>query len=163
MSDFLLDANVFIEAKNRYYGFDICPGFWDALVKLPFSSIERVRDELRLGNDEIRHWVEHVAPPTAFLSTDSPEVQIAYSEVARWVESQPRFKQSAKTKFFQGADGWLVAYAVIHGRIVVTLETPAPESKNNVKLPDVCIAFNVQFQNTFEMLRSFGAPLILGV
>lgn len=25
---FLLDANVFIEAKNRYYGFDICPGFW---------------------------------------------------------------------------------------------------------------------------------------
>ncbi|MBF0436614.1 MAG: DUF4411 family protein [Magnetococcales bacterium] len=24
---FLLDSNVFIEAKNRYYGFDICPGF----------------------------------------------------------------------------------------------------------------------------------------
>ena len=24
----LLDANVFIEAKNRYYAFDIHPGFW---------------------------------------------------------------------------------------------------------------------------------------
>ncbi len=26
---YLLDANVFIDAKNRYYGFDFCPGFWD--------------------------------------------------------------------------------------------------------------------------------------
>jgi hypothetical protein len=25
---FLLDSNVFIQAKNFYYGFDICPGFW---------------------------------------------------------------------------------------------------------------------------------------
>jgi hypothetical protein len=24
---YLLDANAFIEASNRYYGFDICPGF----------------------------------------------------------------------------------------------------------------------------------------
>lgn len=33
MSDaiFLLDTNVFIEAHQRYYGLDLCPGFWDAL------------------------------------------------------------------------------------------------------------------------------------
>ena len=24
-----LNTNVFIEAKNRRYGFDICPAFWD--------------------------------------------------------------------------------------------------------------------------------------
>lgn len=24
----LVDANVLIEAKNRYYAFDIAPGFW---------------------------------------------------------------------------------------------------------------------------------------
>lgn len=29
---YLLDANVFIEAKNAYYGFDFCPGFWEWLV-----------------------------------------------------------------------------------------------------------------------------------
>ncbi len=28
---YLLDANVFIDAKNRYYGFDIVPAFWDWL------------------------------------------------------------------------------------------------------------------------------------
>jgi hypothetical protein len=26
---YLLDANVFIQAKNSYYGFDICPAFWE--------------------------------------------------------------------------------------------------------------------------------------
>ena len=25
---YLVDANVLIEAKNRYYAFDIAPGFW---------------------------------------------------------------------------------------------------------------------------------------
>ena len=26
---YLLDANVFISAKNLHYGFDFCPAFWD--------------------------------------------------------------------------------------------------------------------------------------
>ena len=29
---YLLDTNVFIEAKNRYYSFEVCPGFWDWIV-----------------------------------------------------------------------------------------------------------------------------------
>ena len=28
---FLIDANILIEAKNRYYAFDLAPGFWDWL------------------------------------------------------------------------------------------------------------------------------------
>lgn len=28
---YLLDANVFIQAKNLQYGFDFCPAFWDWL------------------------------------------------------------------------------------------------------------------------------------
>lgn len=31
---YLLDANVLIEAKNRYYGFDIAPGFGNGLNRL---------------------------------------------------------------------------------------------------------------------------------
>ena len=28
---YLIDSNVFIEAKNRYYAFDIAPGFWESV------------------------------------------------------------------------------------------------------------------------------------
>jgi len=30
---YLLDSNVFIEAKNKYYQFSLCPGFWDWLIR----------------------------------------------------------------------------------------------------------------------------------
>ena len=29
MTVYLLDANVFIQAKNLHYGFDFCPAFWE--------------------------------------------------------------------------------------------------------------------------------------
>jgi hypothetical protein len=29
---YLLDANVFMQAKNLHYGMDFCPAFWDWLI-----------------------------------------------------------------------------------------------------------------------------------
>ena len=40
-------------------------------------------------------------------------------------------------KFATGADGWLVAHARVHGATVVTNEQSAPDSKREIKLPDV--------------------------
>ena len=57
---YLLDANVFIEAKRRHYGMDFCPAFWDWLLATNISgrvfSIEKVGDELRAGADELADW-----------------------------------------------------------------------------------------------------------
>ena len=57
MTGYLLDANVFIEAKNRHYGFDFCPAFWDWLVAQnqagKVASVEKVADELRVGKDDL--------------------------------------------------------------------------------------------------------------
>jgi hypothetical protein len=45
---YLLDANVFIEARRRYYGLDFCPAFWDWLIAASARgavySIERIRE-----------------------------------------------------------------------------------------------------------------------
>ena len=68
VSKYLLDANVFIEAKNRYYGFEICPGFWTSLVDLNNNKsvfcIDRIRDELVAQNDDIKDWVKNRSPET---------------------------------------------------------------------------------------------------
>jgi len=32
-TEYVLDANVFIEAARRYYAFDIAPPFWESLVQ----------------------------------------------------------------------------------------------------------------------------------
>lgn len=35
---YLLDANVFIEARRRHYGMDFCPAFWDWLFQANVSG-----------------------------------------------------------------------------------------------------------------------------
>lgn len=50
---FLLDSDVFIAAKNSYYAFAICPGFWKSLIhhheKKRVFSIDQVRREILAG------------------------------------------------------------------------------------------------------------------
>jgi hypothetical protein len=56
---FLLDSDVFIAAKNAYYAFDICPGFWNGVLRAyelsGIRSLDRVRGELLLGEGK-RTW-----------------------------------------------------------------------------------------------------------
>ena len=55
---YLLDSNVFIQAKNLHYGFDFCPAFWDWLddshARGTVFSIDKVRDELNWGRRRTR-------------------------------------------------------------------------------------------------------------
>lgn len=158
MVRYVLDANVFIEAKQRYYGFDVCPGFWSALVwqhgRGCVHSIDRVRTELEGFGDELANWVENTMPPPCFAATDSQEVITAYGLAMQWVNNQTRFTPAAKAEFAQVADGWLIAYARATGAIVVTQEQLRPDSQRRVFIPDVCVALNVAYMDTFAMLRA---------
>ena len=53
---YLLDANVFMQAKNLHYGLDFCPAFWDWLIARNTEdllfSIERVEAEIQAGDDD---------------------------------------------------------------------------------------------------------------
>ena len=57
---YLLDSNVFIQAKNLHYGFDFCPAFWDWVVKRNAAksvfSIEKVGDEIAAGADTLAQY-----------------------------------------------------------------------------------------------------------
>lgn len=59
---YLLDSNVFMQAKNLHYGFDFCPAFWDWIdaraTERVVLSIDKVRDELIAGDDQLSEWAE---------------------------------------------------------------------------------------------------------
>jgi hypothetical protein len=67
---YVLDANVFIQAKNLHYGLDFCPAFWDWLVDRHAAgivlSIEKVGVELQSGADDLSVWAQ--ARGDAFFS-----------------------------------------------------------------------------------------------
>lgn len=157
---YLIDSDVLITAKNSYYAFDLCPGFWNSLLEKHQNSqvysLDRNHMELQQGrdDDDLVQWIKDVVPADFFLSTQEAEVVAAYTEVMMWVQRNPQYLDSAKAKFATGADGWLVAYAQIHGCTIVTLEESRPESRNQIKLPDICKQFDVSYENTFSMLRT---------
>ncbi|MGQ9780151.1 MAG: DUF4411 family protein [Firmicutes bacterium] len=159
---YLLDANVFIEAAQGYYAFELAPGFWQALlyhaVNGRIQSIDRVKDELQRINDELKDWVNgdfHVF----FVSTDQPDVIEAYRKIMEWVDRSSQFLAAAKAAFAKDADGWLVAYAMAKSCVVVTHEQFSPETKRRVPIPNMCKAFGVPYVNTFQMLRDLGVKL----
>lgn len=164
---FLLDSDVFIAAKNAYYAFEICPGFWKAVLRAHrldrARSLDRIRNELLSGRKEedLVQWVRNGVPAAFFLDSNAEDVSSAYAEVMLWVQRNPQYLDRAKAKFATEADGWLVAYSMVHGTVVVTNEQPRPDSRNRVPLPDVCKQFEVPYKDTFLMLRELEAQFDL--
>ena len=162
--EFVLDANVFIEAHRRYYTFDICPGFWNVILeKGPdrLISIDKVKDELLKGDDELEDWVKTKIVDTHFASTDGEEVTDCYTDVMKKVKANHHYLPRAKSEFAKSADGWIAAYAYTTGAKVVTHEVFDPKIKKRVKLPNVCHELGVDTVDTFALLRELEAVFIL--
>lgn len=135
---------------------DLCPGFWECLEhycqETRLLSIDRVRDEIVEG-DTLDAWVKQ-APDELFASTAEEETVQIFRRMMTWVQSNGDFRQSAKEEFARVADGWLVAYAEVHGLVIVTHEVFDPNARKRVLIPNVCRQFGVQWVDTFTMLRS---------
>jgi len=158
---YLLDSNVFIEAKNRHYGFDFCPAFWEWLLveneQGKVFSIEKVGDELKAVNDELATWAAERAGD--FFLELPLDVPPALTEVSHWVTAQT-YAPPAVNRFLQDADYYLIAHALVCGHQVVTHEKPS-NSQKKIKIPDVCIGLGVKWTTPFEMLSQERARFVL--
>ena len=159
---YVLDTNVFIDAANAYYAFDLAPGYWDFLVQLFDSrhavSIKSVYDELDDASDDdpLKAWAKQ--NKQHFLAPDSRVVS-CYQRVSAWAIGN--HQQSAVNEFLRVADSWIVAHALANQWVVVTHEKSAPTSKKRIKIPDACAACGVECLSLFEMLRQRGMSLAL--
>lgn len=162
---YVLDANVFIQARQAHYGFDICPGFWRALIQQHAArrvvSIDKVKGELLAGRDQLSDWARSTAPAAFFKRTADHAVINAFGVMVNWVQGEGQFLAGAKADFSGVADGWIVAYAQVNGHMVVTHEEYAPAARRKVPIPNVCRKFGVAYCNTFEMLRDLNVQFIL--
>lgn len=157
---YLLDANILIEAHKRYYGFDLCPGFWEAMIRQHrvdrVFSIDRVKREIDKSKDKLAEWAKAKAPKAFFKNTDNKEVIEQFARMVAWVQGETQYRQEAKDEFASVADGWLIAFAKAEGLIVVTDEVFNREIRKKVKIPNVCRHFKIECVNTFQMLRELG-------
>jgi hypothetical protein len=159
---YLLDANVFIAAKNLHYGFDFCPAFWEWLIARNADgtvfSVEKVGDEVQAVADDLSEWA--AARGVAFFIRPDPAVVPSLAAVSAWASAQ-QFEAAAVSTFLQVADYYLVSQAHAGGHIVVTHEVPAA-SRRKIKIPDACIGLNIKCMTPYEMLRRERARFVLG-
>ena len=159
---YLLDADVFIRAKNLHYGFDFCPAFWEWLIQRNRSgqvySIERIRGELVAGADDLADWAQDRGDGF-FLSPDA-SLFPALASVANWSTGQS-YDQAAVSTFLQVADYYLVAQAYAGKHTVVTHEVPSASTRR-IKIPDACIGLGIKCLSPYEMLRNERARFVLG-
>lgn len=159
---YLLDANVFIAAKNLHYGLDFCPAFWDWLatshVTATVFSVEKVSDEIQAGADELSGWASTL--PAGFFLSPGPAVIPALGAVSTWATGN-QYEPAAISTFLQIADYYLVAQALAGGHTVVTHERPSASTRR-IKIPDACLGLGIKFMTPFEMLRLERARFVLG-
>jgi predicted nucleic acid-binding protein len=160
---YLLDTNVFIQARNLHYGFDFCPAFWDWLLAQNeagiVASIDKVSDELAAGDDDLSDWASERG--VGFFAPPDDRLVPALARVSMWANAQ-NYERAAIATFLQVADFWLVAHALAHGCVVVTHEVPAV-SVRKIKIPNACIGMAVSCMSPYEMLRRERARFVLGI
>jgi hypothetical protein len=159
---YLLDADVFIRAKNLHYGFDFCPAFWEWLLVENAAerlfSIEKVGDEVQAVEDELSTWA--AMRGIGFFLRPDASVFPALAEVSAWAGGQ-RYEPAAVSTFFQVADYYLVASALAGQHTLVTHEIPSATTRK-IKIPDACIGLQIKCVTPFEMLKRERARFVLG-
>ena len=158
-----LDANIVIAAWRDYYPIDLYPGFWECLQRFGqekrLLSVDRVRDEINSPNELVawlkRYWCD------AFALTTEPHTASVFSQMQIWVQTNDQFLPAAKHEFAGAADGWLAAYAKVHGTVLVTNEVFDSNVRRRVPLPNLCRQFDVTYCNTIDMLRGLGVTFNL--
>ena len=159
---YLLDANVFISAKNLHYGFDFCPAFWqwldDCNANGTVFSIEKVGDEIRAGADDLANWA--TARGASFFLPVGPGVVTSLAAVSAWASGK-NYDPAAVSTFLSIADYYLVSQAHTGQHTIVTHEKPGA-SIRKIKIPDACIDLGIRCITPYEMLRNERARFVLG-
>lgn len=167
MMPYCLDANTFIEAKNKYYGLDFCPAFWDWIDRERETGallcVSAIYDEIANGNDDLAAWIRTRKQHGWHCATTADEVQNAYRTVVAHVEAHrdAPYTDAAIAEFMRGADPWLIAYALANDHTIVTHEVLNPNIQRRVPIPNVCDALGVDWIGPYQALRTLHAQFVL--
>lgn len=159
---YLLDANTYIQAKNQYYGMDICPAYWEWLDQQCdagiVGSVNMIGRELKDGNDEFAQWAKDRSQH--FIENDDQATQAEFMNILQFVMAGD-YNQKNRDDFLAKADPWIIAKAKTIGATVVTHEALLAPQTKKVKVPNICNQLGVPCIDTFSFLRKLKAKFVL--
>lgn len=159
---YLLDANVLIDAHNKYYAVDMVPEFWEWLLHsavsgrlaMPLETFEEVKGGPNAKRDGLNEWIhssdveKNLVLREDFDGGMLQKVMNAYAPDLTDTEVEQL-----------GRDPFLIAYGLAGAgsRCIVSNEVSKPsKQREKQKVPDVCQKVGVGCCDTFTMLRRLG-------
>ncbi len=153
---YCLDANVLIQAWQKYYSPNVCPSYWDILNTLGIEERifipEMVYEEIVRTEDYLSKWLKSSNIPIRKIDENVTRcLQAIYS-------ANPIHKFLAdNTKARSLADPWVIAHAINEEAIVVTKEEKVTAlNSKKIKIPNVCENMNISWINDFQMIAELG-------
>lgn len=159
---YLIDSDIFIQAKNFHYRFSFCKSFWEWMLVAHHSqivgTIDKVKKEIFRGtdeNDELKEWTNTLLP-SSFFYAESHDIAVMkqYAQVMAWSVAHQQYNLTAKAVFadHDRADAFLIATASVYGQTIVSHEASAPSSHKSIKIPDAANAFGVRTITLYDLL-----------
>jgi hypothetical protein len=159
---YLLDANVLIDAHNKYYAIDMVPEFWEWLlhaarageIGMPLETFEEVRGGADAKKDLLNEWLCRDEVGEALVLAEDVDTDLLFQVMNAYA---PDLTDSEVEQV--GRDPFLITYGLARPqqRVVVSNEVSKPSKQRaNKKVPDVCRHVGVACCDTFAMLRALG-------
>jgi hypothetical protein len=151
---YCLDANVLIQAWQKYYSPKICPDYWGVLNELGRQDIiflpEMVYEEITRTDDDLAKWLKGSDIPK--YKIDEPVTACLKNIYAK----NPVHKYLVdNTKQRSLADPWVIAHALKEGAVLVTKEEKITATNTTkIKIPNVCETMGVPWINDFQLVEA---------
>ncbi len=149
---YCLDANVLIQAWQKYYSPALCPDYWVVLNQLGLEGkifiCQEVFEEIVRTEDDLSIWLKASDIPVKKAS------ETVIEKLKEIYQTPAHLKLVDNTKNRSLADPWVIAHAMDNNSVVVTKEEKVTQSNSTkVKIPNVCDNLNVRWINDFEFVR----------
>lgn len=153
---YCLDANVLIQAWQKYYNPKFCPDYWDVLIELGKQEIifipELVSEEITRTEDDLSIWLQGSNIP---IQKITEPITVCLQQI---YSQNPIHKSLVdNTKARSLADPWVIAHAKNENATVVTKEEKVTASSSTrIKIPNVCDNMGIRWMNDFDFIYELG-------
>jgi len=153
---YCLDANVLIEAWQKYYSPEFCKDYWEILneqgrhgrIFVP----EVVYDEITRTDDDLSKWLKK---SKILIRKITEPVTLCLKDIYSHDSSHIKLADSTKGRSL--ADPWIIAHAIHEKAVVVTKEEKVTAlNSSKIKIPNVCDNMGVAWINDFQLVAELG-------
>lgn len=149
---YCLDANVLIQAWQKYYNPKFCPEYWNVLIELgkqcKIFIPEYVYEEIVRTDDDLSKWLKSSGIPVKKITEG-----VANCLKSIYSTNPIHVNLVDNTKARSLADPWVIAHAMSENATVVTKEEKVTAlNSKKIKIPNVCDNMGVRWINDFEFI-----------